>query len=65
MRRGEDGVKVKAASVPGSTSEDGSAKSGRTVGTLQLGVMFGVWYLLNIYFNIYNKQVTFESPLCT
>jgi solute carrier family 35, member E1 len=25
--------------------------------TLQLGFMFGLWYLFNIYFNIYNKQV--------
>ena len=25
--------------------------------TLQLGVFFGLWYLFNIYFNIYNKQV--------
>ncbi|GJN16491.1 hypothetical protein PR202_gb03489 [Eleusine coracana subsp. coracana] len=25
--------------------------------TLQLGVGFALWYLFNIYFNIYNKQV--------
>lgn len=25
--------------------------------TLQLGALFGGWYLFNIYFNIYNKQV--------
>ena len=25
--------------------------------TLLLGVLFGMWYLFNIYFNIYNKQV--------
>ena len=25
--------------------------------TLQLGALFGMWYLFNIYFNIYNKQV--------
>lgn len=52
---------MKAASVPGSTPEDDSAESSGAVRTLQLGVMFGVWYLLNIYFNIYNKQVTFKS----
>ncbi|XP_027362456.1 triose phosphate/phosphate translocator, non-green plastid, chloroplastic-like isoform X3 [Abrus precatorius] len=25
--------------------------------TLELGALFGLWYLFNIYFNIYNKQV--------
>ncbi|TKY73509.1 Phosphoenolpyruvate/phosphate translocator 1 [Spatholobus suberectus] len=25
--------------------------------TLELGSLFGLWYLFNIYFNIYNKQV--------
>jgi hypothetical protein len=24
--------------------------------TLKLGSLFGLWYLFNIYFNIYNKQ---------
>ncbi|CAL0327673.1 unnamed protein product [Lupinus luteus] len=35
-------------------SEDGSSS---LVKTLQLGSLFGLWYLFNIYFNIYNKQV--------
>jgi solute carrier family 35 protein E1 len=26
--------------------------------TLWLGSLFGLWYLFNIYFNIYNKQVS-------
>ena len=26
--------------------------------TIQLGSLFGLWYLFNIYFNIYNKQVS-------
>ncbi|KAL8210943.1 hypothetical protein R6Q57_005380 [Mikania cordata] len=30
--------------------------------TLQLAAMFGVWYLLNIYFNILNKQVLKVFP---
>ncbi|XP_048548064.1 phosphoenolpyruvate/phosphate translocator 1, chloroplastic, partial [Triticum urartu] len=30
--------------------------------TLQLGVFFGLWYLFNIYFNIYNKQVLKVFP---
>ncbi|KAK4779010.1 hypothetical protein SAY86_006538 [Trapa natans] len=48
---------------PGSTPEDdGPGKSSGTTRTLQLGVMFGVWYLLNIYFNIYNKQVLKVYP---
>ncbi|KAL7614663.1 hypothetical protein Lser_V15G07773 [Lactuca serriola] len=29
---------------------------------LQLAAMFGVWYLLNIYFNIFNKQVLKVFP---
>uniref|UniRef100_A0A0D6QVH9 Sugar phosphate transporter domain-containing protein n=1 Tax=Araucaria cunninghamii TaxID=56994 RepID=A0A0D6QVH9_ARACU len=31
--------------------------------TLQLGSLFGLWYLFNIYFNIYNKQVLKAYPL--
>jgi solute carrier family 35, member E1 len=42
-----------AASVP---AEDAEAK-GNIAGTVQLGAMMVAWYLLNIYFNIYNKQV--------
>lgn len=35
------------------------------VKTIQLGSLFGMWYLFNIYFNIYNKQVlkVFPYPL--
>lgn len=29
----------------------------RLLRTLQLGILFGLWYLFNIYFNIYDKQV--------
>lgn len=50
-----------AAEAPGSKEESGS-------NTLVLGVLFGLWYLANIYFNIYNKQVlkSFGNPLtCT
>ncbi|KAL3676928.1 hypothetical protein R1sor_026876 [Riccia sorocarpa] len=36
---------------PASEQSSGFAK------TLQLGSLFGLWYLFNIYFNIYNKQV--------
>ncbi|QCE14503.1 hypothetical protein DEO72_LG11g1504 [Vigna unguiculata] len=33
--------------------------------TLELGSLFGLWYLFNIYFNIYNKQVlkAFHFPV--
>ena len=34
-----------------------------TGGTLLLGCFFGLWYLFNIYFNIYNKQVCLWRPL--
>ncbi|OIV96961.1 hypothetical protein TanjilG_00543 [Lupinus angustifolius] len=41
-----------------SVSDDGAtADSGSLIKTLQLGSLFGLWYLFNIYFNIYNKQV--------
>ncbi|CAI9777323.1 unnamed protein product [Fraxinus pennsylvanica] len=54
--------KVKSsAAVPESVSESGNS-SNDMVKTLQLGSMFSVWYLLNIYFNIYNKQVLKVYP---
>ncbi|KAF8675593.1 hypothetical protein HU200_047665 [Digitaria exilis] len=37
-------------------------ESGGFAKTLQLGVFFGLWYLFNIYFNIYNKQVLKVFP---
>lgn len=45
-----------ATSVPDSAG-DSSAESSSLLKTLQLGSLFGLWYLFNIYFNIYNKQV--------
>ncbi|VAH58527.1 unnamed protein product [Triticum turgidum subsp. durum] len=36
---------------------DEVAAGGGIAGTVQLGAMIVAWYLLNIYFNIYNKQV--------
>ncbi|KAF8399677.1 hypothetical protein HHK36_015548 [Tetracentron sinense] len=51
---------VRATSVPDSADE--SAKSNSMMQTLQLGSMFGVWYILNIYFNILNKQVLKVFP---
>lgn len=45
-----------ATSVPESAG-DSAAESSSLLKTLQLGSLFGLWYLFNIYFNIYNKQV--------
>ncbi|CAL5370533.1 unnamed protein product [Camellia sinensis] len=52
--------KVRAASVPENADE--TEKSNELGRTLQLGFMFATWYLLNIYFNIYNKQVLKVFP---
>ncbi|KAL3526407.1 hypothetical protein ACH5RR_011063 [Cinchona calisaya] len=56
-----DGCKVRAAAVPDSNAGE-SAKSNEFVKTLQLAAMFPVWYSLNIYFNIFNKQVLKVFP---
>ena len=50
-KRRLNGFKLKSATVPG------DVESGSLVKGLKLGGMFGVWYLLNIYYNIFNKQV--------
>ncbi|KAI7986052.1 hypothetical protein LOK49_LG14G00950 [Camellia lanceoleosa] len=55
-----DGVVVRAASVPESAGE--IEKTSSLTSTLQLGALFGLWYLFNIYFNIYNKQVLKVFP---
>ncbi|KAJ6314671.1 hypothetical protein OIU78_018198 [Salix suchowensis] len=57
---GYGSIKVRAASVPESTGE--FEKSNDLAGTMQLGAMFGIWYLLNIFFNIFNKQVLKVYP---
>nr|DAD25711.1 TPA_asm: hypothetical protein HUJ06_027178 [Nelumbo nucifera] len=41
-----------------------SAKSNSMIQTLLLGTLFGLWYLFNIYFNIYNKQVHISLNSC-
>ncbi|KAD5961145.1 hypothetical protein E3N88_12618 [Mikania micrantha] len=52
-----------AASTPEASGESTNpAAIGRT---LQLAAMFGTWYLLNIYFNIFNKQVLKVFPYPT
>lgn len=60
MEQESDGVVVRAASVPESAGE--IEKTSSLTSTLQLGALFGLWYLFNIYFNIYNKQVLKVFP---
>ncbi|KAL6281109.1 hypothetical protein ACE6H2_017990 [Prunus campanulata] len=43
-------------------SAEESSESSSTFKTLELGALFGLWYLFNIYFNIYNKQVLKVFP---
>ncbi|KAI7747422.1 hypothetical protein M8C21_014991, partial [Ambrosia artemisiifolia] len=42
-----------------------TSETSKTTETLVLGLLFGLWYLFNIYFNIYNKQVlgVFPNPV--
>ena len=49
------GFKFRASSVPANDEENQKSSSSGEI--LQLGIMFAIWYLLNIYFNIFNKQV--------
>lgn len=53
-------LKVRATSVPESAGEKPQSKG--LSDTLVLGILFGLWYLFNIYFNIYNKQVFPFAP---
>lgn len=56
-------VRAGAAQQDGAIpSADDDAKS-KFKKTLLLGSLFGLWYLFNIYFNIYNKQVLKAYPL--
>jgi solute carrier family 35 protein E1 len=49
---------VSAAATAAAAQGAGEEAGGGLVKTLQLGALFGLWYLFNIYFNIYNKQVS-------
>ncbi|XP_010550154.1 PREDICTED: phosphoenolpyruvate/phosphate translocator 2, chloroplastic [Tarenaya hassleriana] len=49
-----------AAAVPDNV--EGDVRSGELLRGLKLCAMFGVWYLLNIYYNIFNKQVLRVFP---
>ncbi|KAL3833143.1 hypothetical protein ACJIZ3_007879 [Penstemon smallii] len=52
--------KASSAAVPQGMSE--GMNTDERIRTLQLGSMFLIWYLLNIYFNIFNKQVLKVFP---
>uniref|UniRef100_A0ACD5YAN4 Uncharacterized protein n=1 Tax=Avena sativa TaxID=4498 RepID=A0ACD5YAN4_AVESA len=57
-----DLVVAAAAAASGKAEEAGEEGGTALAKTLQLGVFFGLWYLFNIYFNIYNKQVLKVFP---
>ncbi|XP_024973035.1 triose phosphate/phosphate translocator, non-green plastid, chloroplastic-like [Cynara cardunculus var. scolymus] len=64
-----DGFEVKATSGSDSTNESDVAAvavaKSKMAEMAVLGLLFGIWYLFNIYFNIYNKQVleVFPNPV--
>ncbi|KAL2539544.1 Phosphoenolpyruvate/phosphate translocator 1 [Abeliophyllum distichum] len=57
-----EGLVVRATSVPESAGAGETPKLKGIGDTLVLGTLFGLWYLFNIYFNIYNKQVLKVYP---
>ncbi|MFS7910820.1 putative triose phosphate/phosphoenolpyruvate translocator, sugar phosphate transporter [Helianthus anomalus] len=66
--RSRDGYVVKATLNPESSGENdavAAAEKAKMTELLVPGVLFGLWYLFNIYFNIYNKQVleVFPNPV--
>lgn len=54
---GDVGAGLEAAQAAGASSREAKLAE-----TLQLGVLFGLWYMFNICFNIYNKQVLKVFP---
>jgi len=54
---------VHAAAAEGGEAAAEAPKTSEFMKTLQLGSLFGLWYLFNIYFNIYNKQVSVPAVL--
>lgn len=51
-----------AADLPASFQSAEATRKAELANTVQLGTYFGLWYLFNIYFNIYNKQVLKVFP---
>ncbi|XP_062030660.1 triose phosphate/phosphate translocator, non-green plastid, chloroplastic-like [Rosa rugosa] len=56
-----DRSRFEVAAAAESSGETAEPKSS-LYKTLELGSLFGLWYLFNIYFNIYNKQVLKVFP---
>ncbi|KAK1357842.1 Phosphoenolpyruvate/phosphate translocator 1, chloroplastic [Heracleum sosnowskyi] len=60
-----NGVRVKAADSISLSADDDDVdevSTSKFKDTLVLGLLFGLWNLFNIYFNIYNKQVLKVFP---
>jgi solute carrier family 35 protein E1 len=60
-------IVCQSSSAAAASGSDGEQPT-KLTDTLYLGALFGAWYLFNIYFNIYNKQVlaVFPHPItCT
>ncbi|KAH6809467.1 Glucose-6-phosphate/phosphate translocator-like protein [Perilla frutescens var. frutescens] len=62
-KRESDGVVVRATAESSGPVE--TPKSSTFADALVLGTLFGLWFVFNIYFNIYNKQVlkAFHYPV--
>lgn len=61
-KKSGDDLVVQATSVPENADTGDAAGKSALPQTLALGSLFGLWYLFNIYFNIYNKQVLKVFP---
>ncbi|KAF6157416.1 hypothetical protein GIB67_004354 [Kingdonia uniflora] len=60
-RRSDKDDELKVSATAGESAGE-TDKSTSLAQTLQLGSLFGLWYLFNIYFNLYNKQVLKVFP---
>lgn len=61
--RGGAATRTRAAAAVSATEGAGKPEGASGISeTLQLGAMILVWYLLNIYFNIYNKLILKAVP---
>ncbi|WOG99486.1 hypothetical protein DCAR_0518838 [Daucus carota subsp. sativus] len=62
VERRSNSVQVKAAADSITESSDDESFVSKFKDTLVLALLFGLWILFNIYFNIYNKQVLKVFP---
>ncbi|KAL9233270.1 hypothetical protein vseg_008291 [Gypsophila vaccaria] len=61
-RGSRSSVVARAVSLPENADGDAQVQASSLARSLQLGGMFCLWYLLNVYFNIFNKQVLKVFP---